>query len=73
MRLCSATRHTVLSIAVLFAQAQPCVAYFHWFRSDMNLFLTAARLVVPAVAGVVMASLGFVLVSAASVALVSWV
>lgn len=66
MRLCSATRHTALSISVLFAQAQPYVAYFHWYRSDMNLFLTAARLVVPAVAGVVMASLGFILVSITS-------
>ncbi|KAI0725799.1 hypothetical protein C8Q72DRAFT_888296 [Fomitopsis betulina] len=61
MRVRSATRQTAFSISVLFAQAQPYVAYFHWFRSDMSLFLTVARLVVPAVAGAVMASLGFIL------------
>lgn len=65
MRVRSATRQTAFSISVLFAQAQPYVAYFHWFRSDMSLFLTVARLVVPAVAGAVMASLGFILVSTA--------
>lgn len=69
MRVCSATRQTVLSLSTLYTQVQPYVAYFHWYRSDMSLFLVAARLVVPAVAGAVMASLGFLLVSTALLSL----
>ncbi|KAH9928088.1 uncharacterized protein B0H18DRAFT_1001341 [Fomitopsis serialis] len=61
MRLCKATRRTVVSISVLYFKAQPYVAYFHWYRSDMSLFLTLARIVVPAVAGAAMASVGFIL------------
>ncbi|TFY64954.1 hypothetical protein EVJ58_g2275 [Rhodofomes roseus] len=61
MRLCKATRRTVVSISILYTKVQPYVAYFHWFRSDMNMFLTVARIVVPAVAGAAMASVGFIL------------
>ncbi|KZT69840.1 hypothetical protein DAEQUDRAFT_242468 [Daedalea quercina L-15889] len=54
-------RRTVLELSRFYTQVQPYVTYFHWFRSDMNLFLTLARIMVPAAAGTVMALAGFVL------------